>query len=423
MRRYGSCFAVAAGIAVLITACGSGDTTDPYASDTASDETTPAEGAAPERADADLVVWADALRTDALQDVAAAFGEENGITIAVQTVSEETLRSDFITANTAGNGPDIVVGAHDWIGTMVQNGAIDPLSLTEADQAKYLDIALQGVTYNGQVYGLPLNFEAVALYRNTDLVAEAPATVEDLVATGTASGAANPLCLQVGELGDAYHMMPLYTSAGGYVFGTNAAGDYDPNDLGVGQTGSLTAARKIGELGAAGVLKTSITGDNAVTLFGRGECAYLVAGPWALTDVRAAGISYGLSPVPGFAGLGPAQPFTDVQAFFVASKGENKTFAESFVLDAANTPETLRALYDAEPRPPAMREVLESVTATDPDTAVFAEAAASGRILPAIPQMAVVFEPLGKAEAAIVSGADPDSTMTTAGTTIAANLQ
>ena len=34
----------------------------------------------------------------------------------------------FVTAAQAGKGPDLVMGAHDWIGNLVQNGTIDPCS-------------------------------------------------------------------------------------------------------------------------------------------------------------------------------------------------------------------------------------------------------------------------------------------------------
>ncbi len=434
MRRITRTLAVAAGVAMLATACGGGgDSSDgeaaeapadcPTSSESAAPSATadPSETAAPERADADLVIWADEKRTAALADVAAAFGAENCISVAVQTVSQD-LQTNFVTANTAKNGPDIVIGAHDWIGNMVQNSAIDPLNLPEDDQAAYSDIAIDGVTYDGTVYGLPYAVESIGMYRNTDLVPDEPADLDAAIAAATASGAENPLCLQVGENGDAYHMQPLYTSAGGYLFGTDAEGGYDPSDLGVGKEGSLAAAAKIGELGAAGVLKTSITGDNSIATFTEGKCALLISGPWALADIKTAGTPYALSPVPGFEGMQPAQPFTGVQAFYVASNAKNKSFAESFVLDAANTPETMRALYDAEARPPALTEVLDEVTGSDADTGVFAEAAAGGQILPAIPQMAAIWEPLGKAEAAIVGGADPASTMTTAGTTIAGSL-
>ncbi|GAB2694968.1 sugar ABC transporter substrate-binding protein [Thalassiella azotivora] len=421
MRRSRGALALTAGFALLLTACGGGD-------DSASEpEPSPSESAeengVPERADADLVIWADANRTEALTDVAEQFGETNGISVAVQTVANDQLQTNFVTANSAGNGPDIVIGAHDWIGNLVQNGAIDPVQLTDADKARYSPIAVKGVTFNGQTYGLPYAYETIGLYRNTDLVPTAPSSIEELAQLAADSGAENALCLQVGENGDAYHMQPLYTSGGGYLFGTDANGDYDPTDLGVGQPGSLAAAAKIGELGAQGVLKTSITPDNSISLFTEGRCAFLESGPWAVSDIKTAGISYELTPMVGFAGMQPAQPFTGVQAFYVASKGVNKAYAQQFVLDAANSPETMRALYDAEPRPPAMTEVLQEISASDPDTAAFAQAAEGGQILPAIPQMAAIWEPLGKAQSAIVGGADPASTMTTAGTTIAEQLQ
>jgi hypothetical protein len=40
------------------------------------------------------------------------------------------------------------------------------------------------------------------------------------------------MALPVGANGDAYHMYPIYTSGGGYLFGKTAGGDYDPKDLG-----------------------------------------------------------------------------------------------------------------------------------------------------------------------------------------------
>ncbi|PPK92431.1 arabinogalactan oligomer/maltooligosaccharide transport system substrate-binding protein [Kineococcus xinjiangensis] len=415
--------ALTACLGLSVTACGSNGAQPAQNEPSSSSTSTPSESetGAPERAGADLVIWADDLRAKALKGVAEEFGEANGITVAVQAVSED-LQTNFVTANTAGNGPDVVVGAHDWIGNMVQNSAIDPLNLPEAQQAEFSDIALKGVTFDSKTYGVPYAVESIALFRNTDLVPDAPATVEDLVASGKASGAENPLCLQQGQEGDAYHMYPLYSSAGGYLFGQTPEGDYDPTDLGVGGPGSIAAAEKEAWLAKEGALKTSITGDNSISLFAEGKCAYLVSGPWATADVKKAGINYALSPIPGFAGMEPAQPLTGVQAFYVASKGKNKAFAEQFLLDAAATPETMDALYEAEPRPSALKDALAKQTAADADTAVFAQAAEGGQILPAIPAMAGVWEPLGKAHAAIINGADPAQTMTSAGDAIRAAI-
>ena len=85
-------------------------------------------------ANADLVIWADQKKADSLKEIAKSWGQEQGITVAVQIVAND-LQPAFITANQAGNGPDIVMGAHDWIGNLVQNSAIRPVVLSPEAEA------------------------------------------------------------------------------------------------------------------------------------------------------------------------------------------------------------------------------------------------------------------------------------------------
>ena len=80
--------------------------------------------------------------------------------MAVQTVAND-LQPNFITANQAGNGPDIVLGAHDWIGNLVQNSAIRPVVLSPEAESNYSDIALKAVTYDGQIYATPYAVECL----------------------------------------------------------------------------------------------------------------------------------------------------------------------------------------------------------------------------------------------------------------------
>jgi arabinogalactan oligomer/maltooligosaccharide transport system substrate-binding protein len=70
-----------------------------------------------------------------------------------------------------------------------------------------------------------------------------------------------------------------------------------------------------------------------------------------------------------------------------------------------------------------MLDVLAAVTAADPVTKVFADAATTGQLLPAVPQLSAVWGPLGAAEAAIIDGADPASTMADAAARIAEDLR
>jgi len=407
IRTAGVIAAVAA-VALLAAGCGDGNKAKPAAS---------------KAAGGTLTIWADDQRAAALKPFADKFGKDNGVTVTVQAISKD-LQTTFVTASQSGKGPDIVVGAHDWIGNLVQNGTIDPVQLSDSQKSGFADVALKAVTFNGQLYGVPYAIENVALIRNTDLAPNAPATIEDLVSAGqalkTAGKVTNIMALQSGQNGDAYHINPLFTSAGGYLFGQKSNGDYDPADLGVGKPESIAAFKKIQALGekGSGALTRSITGDNAIPTFTGGKTAFLISGPWAIADIKKAGIKYDITPVPAFAGGKPAQPFVGVQAFYVASKGKSKALANEFVTNYLTKPDLQVALYQANPRPPALTAALDQVKSSDPDIQKWLDAGKGGAVLPAIPAMAAVWDPFGKAEAAIIGGADVTSTLTAAAKTI-----
>jgi arabinogalactan oligomer/maltooligosaccharide transport system substrate-binding protein len=375
-----------------------------------------------------LTIWVDDKRGPAMKTAAARFGQENGVTVKVEVVSKD-LQTNFVTASQANKGPDLVLGAHDWIGNLVQNGSIDPVQMTDQVKSLFNPIAIKGVTYNGQIYGVPLAVENVVLFRNTDLAPTPPNTIEEMVAAGKAlkaSGKTSEIfALPVGQTGDPYHIYPLYTSAGGYLFGVGANGDYDPKDLGVGKPGAVTAFEKIAALGekGQGALKRSITGDNLLSLFTTKKVAFMISGPWQLAELKKASIKWDISPVPGFAGAQPAKPFVGVQALYVASKGKNKAIAQEFATNFFPQTDVAVALYQADPRPPALLSALEQVQATEPNMAKVLDAGKGGDIMPAIPAMATVWDPLGKAEAAIIGGAAVPSTVAAAAKNIQSQIK
>lgn len=421
MRRSPRSLGPVAAMFLVMTAaaCGGGSGSSSESSGSETSSSSPSAEGGGGGGDADLLVWTDSLKIDAVTEVAEAFGEANGINVEVQAISED-LQGSFVTADAAGNGPDVVVGAHDWMGNLVQNGAIDPLNLTPEELSGYSEKAVQATTYDGKLYGVPYGVEALGLYRNTEVVPDEPASMDDVIASGKAAVEAgkvdSALNLPVGELGDAYHMEPILTSFGGYIFSYDESTGYDAQDVGIGKEGSIKAAQQISQLAKDKVLRTSISGDNSIALFTSGKAAYLVSGPWALADVKKAGFEYAIQPVPGFDGQEAAEPFMGAQAFMVAANGKNKDIAQEFVNNGVNSEDAMMTLYEGTQLPPAMTAVQDQVD--DPDLAVFTDAANAAAPMPAIPAMASVWEPLGKAYSAIVSGKDPVATIKSAGDTI-----
>ena len=279
--------------------------------------------------------------------------------------------ANAITANAAGNGPDILTLPNDFLGGALQNGTVKPLTLGASELAAYEKSAVASVSRNGQVWALPYGMENLVLYRNTKAAPKAPATVEELVSTGQSAvkkgTVKRALSLPVGQEGDAYHMHPFFTSAGGSLFAMDSSGQYDTTEVGIGTPESVAAAKKIAALGEKGskVLSRSVDGSNAIAQFTAGNAAYLVSGPWALADIRKSGIPYDITPIPPFQGGKPAAPFLGVQAFWMLSNAKNPAFAEEFVTKTMNTPEAMTAMYEQDPRPPVRSDVLTAVSAKD----------------------------------------------------------
>ena len=411
--------------ALVLTACNGEDGTEEPATEVPEVEEAedPAEDEGPEddaaegeeaedepvvRADADLVIWADDTRTPALQNFANEFGAENEVEVALQEVSFDDIRERLITAGPAGEGPDIIIGAHDWLGELVENGVVAPVDLSPLE-GDLVEVAVQAFTFDGQTYGLPYATENVALFRNTDLVPDAPGTWEEVEQTALGlqdAGDVRQGIVWPTEPADPYHNYPIVTAYGGYVFGMQDDGTYDPSDLGIDSPGAIDAANKFSEMIEAGVISADVTYQLMIDLFGGGDAAFAITGPWALGDFG--DINFEVSPIPSVDGGTPA-PFVGVQGFMVSAFAENDLLAQTFLLDYMATTDAQVALYEAGNRPPALISAFEEV-ADDPNIEAFGEAGIDGVPMPAIAEMGSVWEAWTNAYELIYEGEmEPDA--------------
>ncbi len=82
----------------------------------------------------ELLIWADDTRVPVMETLGAQFSEEYGVPVIVQELGFGDIRSNLAVAGPpAGEGPDIIVGAHDWLGELIVNGLIEPIDLGMAD--------------------------------------------------------------------------------------------------------------------------------------------------------------------------------------------------------------------------------------------------------------------------------------------------
>src|SRR5690606_6054062 len=114
--------------------------------------------------------------------------------------------------------------------------------------------------------------------------------------------------------GDPYHLYPFQTSMGAPVFGLDAEGGFDANNLTMDNEGGMAFAAKLTEWGQAGVLNPNLTGDIALETFLAGKSPFFITGPWNLPAIKDAGIPYAIDAIPT-TGSEVASPFAGVNGF------------------------------------------------------------------------------------------------------------
>lgn len=361
--------------------------------------------------DTTLLIWADDTRAPILEALAVKFKEEFGVDVKVQQLGFGDIRSQVKTASPAGEGPDIFVGAHDWIGELSKDGLLEPLDLGELAE-KFTQASLDGFTYEGVLYGMPYAVENVAFVYNPEIVTEVPKDFEEvrklseeLMKSGVVKYGF------VRQSGDPYHFFPIQTAFGGYVFGFEEGVGYNPNDLGIDSEGSIAALKWFEGMVKDGLQPAGVDYDVMHTLFTNKEAAMIITGPWALGDrLRPSGVPYKIAPIPG-----GGRPFLGVQGFMINAFSKNKELAKTFLFDfiAAEDIEVTAVGKDGVERtgipmvlfgfdrPSAFLPALEKLE--DPDLIAFGEAGVNGLAMPAIPEMASVWQAWGNAIEAVAN--------------------
>lgn len=360
----------------------------------------------------ELTVWVDANRKPAVEAAAAVFEEETGSTVTLVEKNFEDMRNDFIAQVPTGEGPDITVGAHDWLGALVAAGVVNTIDLGDK-ASEFEQVALDAMTYDGQLYALPYSQETVALIQNVDLVGDtAPTTWDEMIQMAVDAGAERPFVINTnGQTGDGYTMYGFQTSFGAPVFVQDDSGSYT-NEVGMGGPNGEAFATWLGANGETGTghISTTIDYDTNNELFNSGQAAFTVQGPWAIgsyADVP----NLLVSPIPS-AGGEPASPFVGVQGFYLSSQSDNTLLANEFLVNYLGTYEAQKALHEADPRIPAW-STLAAEVASDPIIAGFLASSQNGVPMPSIPEMGTVWDYWNAAQAQIIAGAEPVSTWNT----------
>jgi arabinogalactan oligomer/maltooligosaccharide transport system substrate-binding protein len=409
---------VAAGL--LLSACGS---SDPGADASASATTSTVPSAT-----ASILIWSDPAHAPALEASAMAHQQATGVEVVVQTIGTDLskIRDDITSLAPQGLGPDLFVGQSDWVGRLADSSLLAAVDLT-SQSSRFRPVAIDGFTYEARTYGVPFATENLALFRNTQLAPEPPDSIDVMARDGLElqdkDATIVPIALPVGPQGDAYHWYPLYSAAGGRIFGLDAQGGYSADELEVGNAGSIEAAKALAQLTEDGALDADLTLDEALTTFTAGRTPYFISGPWSVEAVRESGVPFVVESVPGFDAIlaSRSQAMVTSIGLLQSAFARNPAGAQEYLATTAQTTEVMSALAAPGGLSPAWVDSY-TAAATDPVITGFGDFADASEPTPNLAQMDLVWAPLSQAQVDVMSGANPARTMRAAGQEIRAAI-
>lgn len=355
-------------------------------------------------ADATTVrIWTDKDRLAAVTKVANAWAASKGATVEVVQKDFGQIRDNLKTVQ-AETAPDVIVGAHDWVGELSANGSVVPLFPSAATKKQFPGYTLDAFSYGTAIkklYGAPVAVENIALVTNTRL-AKVPKTWAQLqtaaLATKKKTKAAVGISVQQGSGGDAYHMYPLFSGLGGYIFGKNSAGNLDPSNIGLANAKFMKNATLIDQWNRIGLIRSSVDSSIAQDLFLKGKTAFWFTGPWNLDTLKKSGLRFQISAFPNIVAGTKAVPFLGVQGFMVTKFAAThnveslaKDLVSSYMMQSG--PQLELALANL--RFPANLNAGKQVK--DAQLKAFGAASTGGVPMPNIPQMNSVWGDLGAA--------------------------
>lgn len=362
---------------------------------------TPAAGgntpAAPAKKPVKVTIWSNATEGEqgAFKTHAEAWAKQTGNTVEI--VNIQTGFQEAAAAIAAGQGPDIHYGIiHDNLGTYYKAGFLEPVPAGIINTADYEKMTVDGVSYDGKLYAVPIAYESIGLMYNKKLIADAPKTWDEFVKAAKEKG------FQY-DIKNFYFSYGFIGGSGGYVF-KNTGGGLDAKDVGLGNDGAKAGFKLLNELvHTHKLMPVDVSYDMAKGNFIAGKQALYLSGPWDIADIKAAGIDLGVAPMPTLPNGKPFTPFVGVLAGYVSSASKVK--AESWELMKYLQENAGLDIYKAGGRTPALKKLQETADfKSNPLSPGFAASGRNGVPMPNIPAMAAVWTPAGDALSLVVEG-------------------
>ena len=365
----------------------------------------------------EIVIWHSyrGAEKTAFEKVVESFNKAQGGKIKATTlaVPYDAFADKITAAVPRGKGPDLFIYAQDRLGGWIAAGnTVEPIDFFLDDKIKgrYLKATMDAMTYQGNTYGLPLNFKVITMIYNKKLLPTPPKTTAELAATAkklTNAGA--------GKFGLAYAYSDFYYHAA--LMNGFGGGVFDAK-----RKPTLNSPQNVASFDYLvkwinqGFMPAEPSVALITSLFNDGKAAIVFSGPWFLGEINK-DVDYGLAPLPTIseAGNKPIRPWITVEGVYIAGPSKNKDAAYEFAKYVTDVPAAKTLALEGRQTPANKGVYSDPQVAGDPVLKAFRQQVDVAVPMPNLPEMSMVWSPATTAMNTVVKkAATPKSALDTA---------
>lgn len=322
-----------------------------------------------------LVIWSHLSDKEisVVQKVAEDWSKKTGNKFVIY--SDKGDNRAYIEAVNSGTGPDIEFGInHSKLEKLHSEKLLAKAPGDMIDKSKFIDSAVQTVSFGGDMYGIPLSVTTYGLYYNKNMISSPPKTFDEFIDMAKKYG------FQY-DINSIYFSYSFLGGNGAYIF-KKTDGKYDVNDTGFENEGAIKGFTFLQDM----VTKYKFMTTDVDTIksrrnFESGKIGFYLSGSWDIEEMNEKGINYGVCPMPEYNGkIMPT--FVSVETAFVSSKSSKQEKAWDFLKYMAENCEI--PLFKTGGKLPTMKSALNEpiIESNDKVKAFLYQAEKGGEALP-----------------------------------------
>ena len=347
-----------------------------------------------------LNVWEDIKKSAGIKTAVSDFEKQYNVKVNLQEMPYaqqlEKLRLD----GPAGIGPDVLVIPNDQLGGAVVQGLLSPLSVDQAKQDAFTPASINAFRMDNALYGIPKAVETLVLIYNKDLIDKPLDSLQAWLDYSKTQREGNITACSPSLTGSITAGRRLARWAAISLLKAFSGG-FNPQQVGLNTPGAVRSRHLLKKFYAEKVFPAGILGDNGLnaidSLFTEKKAAAVINGPWAFQPYEAAGINYGVAPLPTLPDGKPMSSFLGVKGYVVSTWSKDKALAQQFI-EFINQPQYVKARYVATGEIPPLKAMIDDpVIKNDQKASAVAIQSARAVAMPGIPEMGEVWGPANAA--------------------------